>query len=521
MKNIKKIMLMGFFILPMFVSCGETSSEATSEVEVETTSDDTPSVLSEEDVVLEDIKPETFTIYSLNDTHGALEEDASGSTYQAGVANLDWAIKNDVDYNDYRVLLSAGDMSQGTGISNISKGQAMMESMNAMNFDAMTIGNHEFDWGTDVIEEMEETAEFPFLGINILNKDDGEIVDFSQASTIVEKGQLKVGIVGSIYANIRSDIFEEMIQDIDFVDDSELVMDEAERLKTEEDCDVVVVLSHQGGDTSSVNSWMNDDNISGIFGGHDHLFTNDSNSDKSCYFLEAGSSGKGYAKLSFQLNEEDGEYSITSGSYTQLDEYDCYYATSPVVESIVAKWDYLAGKELDEILGYRDRSFTKSMLGRMVCDSMMYYAEYEAGVDDIMVAVHNYGGIRSTWDSDTQNDQGTYDITYNDVYEVMPFDNKVQMISLTGTELISACSSSYHSSNYIKDGTDYYCGDILIDREEDYNVLAVDYMISNEDDVCYKGVYAGTNLNDVTELTRDCIRSYIEVNGTVYGADYI
>lgn len=512
---------MSFLLLPAIVSCGDNSSEVTSLGEIETTSEQIPSVLSEEEVVLDDIMPETFTIYAVNDTHGALEEDASGYYYQAGVANLDWAIKNDPNYNDYRLLLSAGDMSQGTGISNISRGQAMMESMNAMNFDAMTIGNHEFDWGTDVIEEMEETADFPFLGINILNKDDGKIVDFSQASTIVQKGKLRVGIVGSIYANIRSDIFEEMIQDIDFVDDTELVKEEAERLKVEEECDIVVVLTHQGGDTSAVSNWLDDENVSGIFGGHDHQFTNDSNYEKSCYFLEAGSSGQGYSKLTFELNSETDEYSITSGSYVQLSEYDCIDATSPVVESVVAKWDYIAGKELDEVIGYRDKTFSKSMVGRMVCDSMMYYAEYDVGKTDIAVAVHNYGGIRSTLDSDTENSEGLYDITFNDIYEVMPFDNKVQMISLTGSELISACNSSYHSSNFTKEGTTYYYGDKEIDRSEDYNVLAVDYMISNESDVCYKGVNQGTNLNDVTMLTRDCIRSYIEDKGTVYGSDYL
>jgi len=521
MKKIKKILVMSFLLFPVIVSCNDNESSSVQTSEVSTEVDEVPSVLSEEETSLEDIKPETFSIYSVNDTHGALVEDATGSSYQAGVANLDWAIKNDPDFNNYRVLLSAGDMSQGTGISNISKGQAMMESMNAMNFDAMTIGNHEFDWGIDTINEMEETADFPFLGINILNKDDGEIVDFAQPSTIVEKGKLKVGIVGSIYSDIRSDIFEEMIQDIEFVDDTDLVALEAERLKSEEDCDVVVVLTHQGGSTSAVSEWLNDENIDGIFGGHDHMFTNKSNSDKSCYFLEAGSSSKGYTKLTFKLNADTDEYDITYGAYRQLEEYDCYDASSPVVESVVAKWKYLSGKELDEVIGYRDRNFTKSMLGRMVCDSMMYYAEEVCDVDDIAVAVHNYGGIRATWDDDTENSQGLYDITYNDIYEVMPFDNKVQMITLSGTTLINACNNSYHSSNFTKNGTTYYYGENAIDRDQNYKVLAVDYMISNTSDYCYKGVNQGINLNDVTKLTRDCIKDYIGVKGTVYGADYL
>lgn len=520
-QTIRKILLMSFFVLPLMASCGENSSEVVSQSTSSQSSDEIPSVLSEEDTNLDDIKPETFTIYSVNDTHGALEEDATGSSYQAGMANLDWSIKNDPDYTDYRVLLSAGDMSQGTGISNISRGQAMMETMNSMRFDAMTIGNHEFDWGIDTIEEMESTARFPFLGINIRNKDDGKLVDFAQASTIVQKGQLKVGVVGSIYANIRSDIFEEMIQDIDFVDDTDLVKNEASRLKTEEKCDIVVVLTHQGGDSSAVSNWLGDENISGIFGGHDHLFSEKSNYDNSCYFLEAGSSSKGFTKLTFALDDDTGEYYVTSGSFHQLSEYDCMDASSPVVESVVAKWKYIAGKELDEVVGYRDRDFRKSMIGKMVCDSMIYYAEHECQVDDIAVAVHNFGGIRAEWDDDTKNDQGTYDITYNDIYEVMPFDNKVQMITLEGSQLITACNNSYFSSNFTKDGSDYYANDVKIDRTKTYNVLAIDYMISNKNDACYKGVNQGINLNGVTELTRDCIRSFIQDHGTIIGDNYL
>jgi len=538
MKKISKLVVMSLFVLPLFTSCTDNVSTSTTSVETSQASNGTTSeiadvttsevasevssevqISSPDSITLENIKPETFSIYSINDTHGAIEEDAESYTYQPGLVNLDYAIKNDEDFTDYSILLSAGDMSQGSGLSNISKGDCMMESMNAMGFDAMTIGNHEFDWGVDAIKQMEEKANFPFLGINITNKDDGEIADFSQASTIIQKGGVKVGVIGSIYKDISSSISASAIQDIEFTDDAPLVEAEAERLKVDEECDLVIVETHQGGGTAASSAFIESDYIDGVFGGHDHQFTNTSNSDDSCYFLEAGSSSRGYAKMTFSLKEDN--YEAEGGFWHKVTESESANATSPLVLAVINKYLDIVGDVLDEVVGERDDSFTRSNLGTLITEAMMNYARNTEGGDDIVVAVHNMGGIRDTWTSETDSDgDGLFDITYDDIYSVMPFDNQVQWIMLTGTDLIQACKTHYHSKDYEVIGSKYYLNGVEIDRDAEYKVFAIDYIITDYGDPCYKGIGGGTNLNGDIALTRDIFNNYVQSLGTLHVADF-
>ena len=529
MKKISKLVVMSLLVMPLFTSCNDDVSSAVSEVSNDTTSEiagvSTSEISSEveisspDSISLENIKPETFSIYSINDTHGSIEEDAESSSYQPGLVNLDYAIKNDEDFTDYSILLSAGDMSQGSGLSNISKGDCMMESMNAMGFDAMTIGNHEFDWGIEGIERMQEKANFPFLGINITNKDDGEIADFSQPSTIIQKGAVKVGVIGSIYKDISSSISASAIQDILFTDDVPLVEAEAERLKVEEECDLVIVETHQGGSTAAASAFLKSSYIDGVFGGHDHQFTNISNSDNSCYFLEAGSNSKGYAKMTFSLKEN--QYEAAGGFWHKVTESESYGATSPLVLAVINKYLDIVGDVLDEVVAERDDRFSRSNLGTLITEAMMDYAKNTEGGEDIAVAVHNRGGIRDTWTSTTDSDgDGLFDITYSDIYSVMPFDNQVQWIMLTGTDLINACKNHYHSKNYEVVGGKKLLNGVEINPDTEYKVFAIDYIITDVGDPCYKGIGGGTNLNGDIALTRDIFNNYVKALGTVNVADF-
>ena len=148
-----------------------------------------------------------LVIYAVNDTHGRIEEDSSSNIM--GLAKIREYIYNyDKDYNpDYSIFVSAGDMFQGTGVSNLTQGQAMSEIMNSFPFDAMAIGNHEFDWGLKtVLEKNKDIANYKFLSCNIFDRETNDLVSGLVPSTIVQKGGYKVGIVGSIMAGIDSSI---------------------------------------------------------------------------------------------------------------------------------------------------------------------------------------------------------------------------------------------------------------------------------------------------------------------------
>ena len=133
-------------------------------------------------------------IYGVNDLHGKLTD----SSNQPGAEELTTYIRNLWDTVPNLLLLSMGDMWQGTAESNLTEGNMVTEWMNEMDFHAMTLGNHEFDWGEAPIAENAQLAEFPFLAINIYERATNQPVSYCQSSTIVDMGMVQIGLIGAI-----------------------------------------------------------------------------------------------------------------------------------------------------------------------------------------------------------------------------------------------------------------------------------------------------------------------------------
>ena len=123
-----------------------------------------------------------FDFYAINDLHGKLSDGED----HPGVDELSTYLKRKQLSDDHVVLLSSGDMWQGSAESNMTKGLIITDWMNEMGFVSMTLGNHEFDWGESYIEENAKLAEFPFLAINIYDRETDQRVDYCQASVMLE-----------------------------------------------------------------------------------------------------------------------------------------------------------------------------------------------------------------------------------------------------------------------------------------------------------------------------------------------
>ncbi|MBE6533979.1 MAG: hypothetical protein E7678_03295, partial [Ruminococcaceae bacterium] len=153
----------------------------------------------------------TFDFYAINDLHGKF----ASSDNTTGVEGLTTYLKKSTSLDDNPIILSSGDMWQGGAHSNLTKGLIVTDWMNSMGFVSMTLGNHEFDWGESYVEINAELANFPFLAINIYDKDTNKLVDYCKSSVMVECNGLQVGIIGAIgdtYSSISSD----KVQDVYF-----------------------------------------------------------------------------------------------------------------------------------------------------------------------------------------------------------------------------------------------------------------------------------------------------------------
>ena len=138
-----------------------------------------------------------INVLMVNDNHGVLYED-EGSLDKIASGINHYSTLGDV------IKIANGDMFQGTYLSSSLRGLPMLDALNALEFDAFVIGNHEFDWGLDEIKKYKDgdvsngEANFPFLGANIYDKATGEMVDWLEPYEIVTLDEIKIGVIGII-----------------------------------------------------------------------------------------------------------------------------------------------------------------------------------------------------------------------------------------------------------------------------------------------------------------------------------
>ena len=189
----------------------------------------------------------------------------TASSYEAGITRLStFALTSERADPESTVFLSSGDMWQGSADSNLTYGQLMVNWMNIAGFESMAIGNHEFDWGYTHIVENAALANFPFLGINIVDPQ-GLRPSWAQPSKVVVRGGYKIGVIGAI-GKLEGSIAVSSLGGFSFRSDyADLVRQEADRLRQEEDCSLVVLSIHNGSfDTTYCH------NIDAVFEGHSH-----------------------------------------------------------------------------------------------------------------------------------------------------------------------------------------------------------------------------------------------------------
>lgn len=191
--------------------------------------------------------PQTTThkILHTNDIHGRLAEEKGRVIGMAKLKTVKEQEKPDL-------MLDAGDAFQGLPLSNQSKGEEMAKAMNAVGYDAMAVGNHEFDFGYDQLKKLEGMLDFPMLSTNVYK--DGKRA--FKPSTIVTKNGIRYGIIGVTTPETKTKTRPEGIKGVEFRDPLQSVT--AEMMRIYKDVDTFVVISHLGIDPSTQETWRGD-----------------------------------------------------------------------------------------------------------------------------------------------------------------------------------------------------------------------------------------------------------------------
>lgn len=213
-----------------------------------------------------------IVILHTNDTHSRIEpipETDKNAPDKGGVLRRAEYIEQVRRENKNVILLDAGDFLQGTPYYNLFKGKVETESMNMMQYDAATLGNHEFDYGLEGMKEVVEWAKFPILSSNY---DFSETIlkDAFQPYLILKRDGVKIGVIG-INVQPRGLIATDNYMGMKFLDPIATANSFARKLKTVDKCDLIILLSHLGY-TSDKKLAQESQNIDIIIGGHSHTY---------------------------------------------------------------------------------------------------------------------------------------------------------------------------------------------------------------------------------------------------------
>ena len=213
-----------------------------------------------------------LTIIHLNDTHSHLEPERTGEHAGMGGVIERAAYRDSVIRTEGRrnvLMLHAGDFNQGTSYFSVLGGELEVDLVNALKYDCITLGNHEFDNGIDDMTARVRRIKCPVVVANY---------DFSQVGlgryvkpyAILHKAGMKIGVIG-LMPDISSLVTSEVSRKLQAFDRTEVVNKWASYLKEEKKCDLVILLTHIGyGDDKQLSEQTRGVDV--IVGGHSHTF---------------------------------------------------------------------------------------------------------------------------------------------------------------------------------------------------------------------------------------------------------
>ena len=418
-------------------------------------------------------------IFAFNDFHGNVIDSDNG----IGLSKTSTFIKeNSVSENT--ILISQGDMWQGSAESNMTRGELVTDWMNQEGFVSMTLGNHEFDWGQEYIAASKERANFPILACNIYNPNTYQLADYCQRSVVIEKGGAKIGIIGAI-GDCYSSITASKTQGITFLTGNDLTMEvkeEAEKLK-EQGCDMVIYSLHD--DDSAYDISLSGDYVDLVFEGHTHQNYVHQDS-KGVYHIQGGGYNKTIPYINFDLDLDTNSITVNEVTSFKTNDYVDDLDDDETTDALIASYSDVIGNVRD-IIGNNSVKRNANELKQLVANLYLEIGLDKWGDDYGIFLGGGYISCRPPYYLQAGP------VSYADIYDLFPFDNDIALCRIEGRYLksrfVNSTDSNYFISystygnnniDYIEDYTDYY---VIVDSfsyDYSYNRLTMVERYTND-----------------------------------------
>ncbi|MCX7720552.1 MAG: bifunctional metallophosphatase/5'-nucleotidase [Dictyoglomus thermophilum] len=385
-------------------------------------------------IFAQEIKPIEIKILHINDFHGRLQpyivKSISENIPVSGGAYLAYLINEERSKNpDGTILLSAGDMFQGTPISNIFKGEPVIKMMNYLKFDAMTIGNHEFDWGQEQLQAWIKSSNFPYLAANILK--DKNYLPNVKPYIILERKGIKIAIIGLTTQETAYIVKPDYVKDLTFVEPEKVLPNLIKEVK-DQGAQLIIVLSHLGYDADKKLA-ENVQGIDVIVGGHSHTVVTKPVIVRGTIIVQAGYNGIYLGVLDLKIQPETGiVLDFTKENILKTVFAGPENKQDPEVASLIETYASQLKEEFSKVVGETlvdlVRNYNEeSNVGNVICDAMLEASKAQ-------IAFQNSGGIRM--------DIPKGKITMEQVYSMLPFDNVLVEMDLTGKDILDLLEQS-------------------------------------------------------------------------------
>ncbi|MEN6571814.1 MAG: 5'-nucleotidase C-terminal domain-containing protein [Anaerolineaceae bacterium] len=382
-----------------------------------------------------------YTFLSTNDFHGQLETGKLVSSKLVGGSAF-----NMTYINNYRALnpvgttlMDAGDMMQGTTISNLLFGRSVIDVYNQMGYAVSVTGNHEFDWGLDVLQQRMDQAKFPILVANIFLAGTDTRPDWAVPTTMLTvKGQ-QVGVIGVTSKETPSIVMAGNVAGLEFRDVGPIVNELAAQLRAE-GADIVVVLAHMpdvyGGVVSGEMLTVAQPGVDLIISGHSH--SGYSGKINNIPIIQQYSSGTaiGVSDLRYDRVLRN----ILSSNLQVVTTWNTGITPDATIAAMVAAYQAevapLVNRPIATTLGTisrgPDRYTGEVPMGDLIADAQ----RWKGGTQ---IAFMNPGGIRA----DILYTTYPHVVTWGDFFTVQPFDNKLVTMKLTGAQIYAVLEQQF------------------------------------------------------------------------------
>ena len=414
-----------------------------------------------EDPVTQDLAGKTVILHT-NDVHGAIQD-------YAKVA----ALKADYEARGADVyLVDAGDFSQGSVYVSLNKGADAITMLNAVGYDYVTLGNHEFDYGAQQLADNLKKANFDILCSDVLDANGDPAADRAITSEVAGSG-LKIGFFGLATPETKTKANPALIKGLTFLSGEALykcAQEDIDWLKGQ-NVDVIICLTHLGVDkesqpNTSYDLYKNTTGIDFIIDGHSHtVMTKGPNGEPiqstgtalanvGVIIIDNATKKIEENKLVPIWHEEkkDGD-SVTVYDYTKEDA-DVAAAAKAIMDPIDAAYGEVFAKSAVDLNGAKapGNRTEETNMGDLITDAMMWAIKTKAPSVDMTnaVAITNGGGIRAAIKKG--------DITKKDINTVLPFGNTLAVVYVKGSELLEALEASTYCTPEAVGGFPQFAG---------------------------------------------------------------